>query len=348
MNIKDNQPVHDGKEISLLPLFLLFLRYRWFIILTTVIFVLISLILTMISYKENYNVSTSILLQPPRKVSTSEQYMDYYNTKDLLKNTYEVVLNSNDLLKNVVLSEYDLNEDGKNTKTNLMGFFKTDNTGTAIKKLKALLLADYKKLTSVVTLTITSANPEIAAQILNNVVGQINYYYNYQFNSNAKRNLEFVDSGIVVSKKDLDDAKRKLGSFITENKQLKVALANQNQYPEYYQCVQELQKLQTDVDLKNKTYTTLLNKSEALKLEITENAPSVTVLEKATVPTEPIPPKYIRNSAIAGFLGLFFSCIYCIMTNFVSLFNLHGTKIEQALSDLRNDFRIKKRSATSK
>jgi capsular polysaccharide biosynthesis protein len=184
-----------------------------------------------------------------------------------------------------------------------------------------------------------STYPELAAQILNTTVNQINYFYNYQFNSNSMRNLEFVEKNIVLAKKELDEAKSNLSIFIERNKQLKVALKNKDQYPEYYQCIEAMEKLQETAELKRKSYSALLAKSESLKLEISENAPSVTVIEAASPPLDPIPCHYGRNIGIGAIIGLLLAVAYVVLTHFMVLFQLEGTPIANIPAEFKNDFR---------
>ena len=350
MNTKDNIHLQTEKEISLMPFGVVLFKCRWLIILLTVIGVIAGAALSRHQYKKNYLVSTTILLQPPRKVTDSRDYLGTIQTKDLLNNTYNVVLNSNDFIKSIALADYDIMENGKKIKINLLRYFKTEDISQAIDTVKGLIKISYDKRTCVLVLEYTSTYPDVAAQILNNTVNQINYFYNYQFNSNSIRNLEFVEKSIASAKKELDDAKSNLAVFIERNKQLKVVLKNKDQYPEYYQCIEAMEKLQENVDLKRKSFTTLLVKSESLKLEISENAPYVTVIESATAPLRPIPCNYNRNAVIGGFIGFFFAAACIILNNFVVLFNLHGTPVANIPAELKNDcmkilkaFRYKKR-----
>jgi uncharacterized protein involved in exopolysaccharide biosynthesis len=304
-----------------------------------VIGVIAGATLTKLSYKENYLVTTTILLQPPRKVADSKDYLGSIQTKDLLNNTFSTVLNSNDFFKSIVLADYDISENDKKIKANLLKYFKTEDVGRIIATVKELVKINYDRKTSVLRLEYTSAYPDVAAQILNNIITQINYFYNYQFNSNSMRNLEFVEKSIASAKKELDEAKYNLAVFIERNKQLKVALKNKDQYPEYYQCIEAMEKLQENVNMKRKSYTGLLVKSESLKLEISENAPYVTIIEVAAAPLKPIPCKYAGNVATGGAFGFILAAAYIIFSNFISLFNLHGTPLANIPSELKRDFK---------
>jgi uncharacterized protein involved in exopolysaccharide biosynthesis len=337
----DHDSVHldPGQANPLLPFYFLMFRYRWLVILLMLIGIGIGAAMTKMSYRENYLVKTTILLQPPRKVSDSRDYLGSAQTKELLNNTHSVVLNSNDFIKSIVLADYELTDGGVAKKENLLAYFKTDDVGRAVGILKSQIKIRYDKRTSVLVLEYTSAHPRVAAQILNTTVNQINYFYNYQFNSNSMRNLEFVEKSIVPAKKELDEAKANLSTFIERNKQLKVALKNKDQYPEYYQCIEAMEKLQETAELKRKSYSALLIKSESLKLEISENAPSVTVIEAASPPLYPIPCRYGRSVGIGAIIGLLLAVAYIVLTHFVALFQLDGTPVANIPAEFKKDLR---------
>lgn len=348
MNNKDNIQLQPEKEFSFITFYFKLFEHRWLIILLIVLGVIAGAAFTKFTYKENYIVSTSMLLQPPRKVSDSKDYLGSIQTKDMLNNTYSVVLNSNDFLKSIVLSDYNIPENGNKIKANLLKYFKTDDISIAIDTVKSMVNIRCDKRTGVLVLEYTSTYPDIAAQILNNIVAQINTFYNYRFNSNSMRNLEFVEKSIASGKKELDEAKNNLATFIERNKQLKIALKNRDQYPEYYQCIEAMEKLQENVELKRKSYSVLLTKSESLKLEISENAPYVTLIESAAVPLKPIPGKYARNGILGGLLGLALATVYIILCNFILVFNLYGTPMENIPSELKKDFKRFSNTFTSK
>jgi uncharacterized protein involved in exopolysaccharide biosynthesis len=333
-----NQQLRPEKGAPFMPLLALIFRYRKLVILLVLIGAVGGGVFTKMRYKEFYLVKTTILLQPPRKVSDSKDYLGSAQTKDLLNNTYSAVLKSNDFIKSIVLADYDIGESGENKKQNLLAFFKTDNTGGVINELKGLIKINYDRKTNLLILEYTSTYPNIATQILNNTVSQLNSFYNSQFNSNSRRNLEFVEKNITSAKTELDEAKHNLAIFIERNKQLKVALKNKDQYPEYYQCIEAMEKLEEIANLKRKNYMSLVTKRESLKLEISENAPSVTVIEAASPPLQPIPGKYSRNIAIGALIGFLCAIAYIVLSNFTSVFNLDGTPIANIPTDLKNDF----------
>jgi len=334
---KNFQPCPE-KGVPFVPLLVLMFQYRWLVILLILIGATGGGVFTEMHYNEYYLVKTTILLQSPRKVSDSKDYLGSAQTKDLLNSTYSAVLKSNDFMKGVVLADYDIGDGGENKKKNLLAFFKTDDIGSVINVLKGQIKINYDRRTNLLVLEYTSTYPNIATQILNNTVSQINFFYNYQFNSNSMRNLEFVEKNITSAKKELEEAKHNLAIFIERNKQLKVALKNKDQYPEYYQCIEAMEKLEEIANLKRKSYANLVTKRESLKLEISENAPSVTVIEAASPPLQPIPRKYAKNIALGALMGFLCAVAYIILRNFTFVFNLNDTPIANIPIELKNDF----------
>jgi tyrosine-protein kinase len=65
-----------------------------------------------------------------------------------------------------------------------------------------------------------------------------------------------------------------------------------------------LSQLQTTLGLYQQIYINLLNNLETVKLARLQNTPNVVQIEPATVPIEPIRPRPLLNTLVAGFVGL--------------------------------------------
>lgn len=65
-----------------------------------------------------------------------------------------------------------------------------------------------------------------------------------------------------------------------------------------------LDQLQTTLDLYQGIYVNLLNNLESLRLARLQNTPNVVPIEEASVPVEPIRPRPLINTALAGIVGL--------------------------------------------
>lgn len=330
---------YTGDEVSLLPLLMALFRHRWLVILFIIVATLIGGVLSKVLYKKMYTVESYVLLQSPRKVSELEQFRNDSIIRDTVRNTYEVVLKTNQLLERVVLSQYEYTADGQKKKTNLLTYYNTNNISTAIQKVKNTLALNYNKNTYVLTFSYTEGNAEITAGVTNGIVREFDRYYNTQFNATSQRNLEFVTKSLDNARKELDDARNALSVFINTNKQLKDISKQKNQYTAYYSSELAMQKLEENVEAKNKVYSELKKNYEHLRLQVAENAPTITVLEKALPPEKPIPCKYVKSSFIGGFAGLLIAFFYVFVKNIASFLNLKTDPFKMVLSELKKDIK---------
>lgn len=68
-----------------------------------------------------------------------------------------------------------------------------------------------------------------------------------------------------------------------------------------------LSQLQTTLGLYQQIYINLLNNLETIKLARLQNTPNVVQIEPAAVPVEPVRPRPLMNTILAGILGLMFA-----------------------------------------
>lgn len=67
----------------------------------------------------------------------------------------------------------------------------------------------------------------------------------------------------------------------------------------------ELDRLTRDRDVAKNTYLTLANKVEEARIAAQDESGEVQLASRASVPTSPVAPRKLMNTAMAGFLGLF-------------------------------------------
>jgi len=332
---KNNQIHHSNDELSMLPFFPILFRYRWLAIKLMLAGAIIAGVYATLMYKKSYKVNSSIFLKSSRYVTD----VNRVDPSDILKSTYEIVLKTNQLLEKVVLYKYDYTVDGKKESINLLKYYNTDNISTVIKSITNNLTLAFDKKNLILTLSYIDADPEMAAQIIDTIVGELDCYYNTKLTKETQRTLEFVIKNLGNAKKELNDARNKLDVFITTNKQLKNISKQKGQYSTCYSSATALQELEEEVDSKTKTYNDLKISYEKLRLQVTENAPTIIVLEKAIPPQDPIPCRYIKASVAGTFFGLFIATAYIFLMNLKTLFRLKTSPLETISAELKKDLK---------
>lgn len=347
---KTGTDIQNTGELSLLPLFKILIIKRWRIIGCLLLGIIIGLLLTYLRYTPKYEAEGSVLLQTPEKVKQDAAPSSIFskNTQsDIVQSSYSTVIDSRNFTEKLVLSQYAYSLGGKSFKSNLVDFYHVNDLDGLINSVNKQLKANYDKKSFVLKFSFISKSPEISAQIVNNAIEQLNDFYQNEFNSTSKRNLEFVKSQIEDAKKSLDDARGKLTRFIKTNKEIKDTKleTNQDRYA-YQEAKTKLKELQDDVTIKENFYNSLLTRSQSLGIDASQTAPSIIVLQKAFPPAKPMPPKYVRNGAIIGFLFLVFSIFIIIIRNLGEITGPNENLFTLIIDELKKDvakLRIKKK-----
>ena len=190
---------------------------------------------------------------------------------------------------------------------------------TVVKIIRDNLNLTLNKNSLLLMLSYVDKDPEMAAQIVNNIVREFDNYYNTLFFTVTQKNLEFVTKGIENAKKELDEARSNLGTFVATNKQLKTEQNQKKKYSVLYSSKQALQQLEEKVDAKTKTYNNMMINYEKLKFQVSENASTITILEKAIPPQDPVPRKGLKAFLIGAFFGAFAALVYVFLINLTPL-----------------------------
>ena len=340
----NNTPQFSGiqkeSEISLLPILKILIDKRWFIIILTFAGFCFGALLRTLLYSKSYCASSFILLQSSQKVTNQDYSKVYFDS--IVQNTCSIIVTSSLTVKNIILQEYTYEKNGQKVKTNLLGFYneKDINRLADDKVLKNLKLS-FDKKTQVLTISYIASNPDVASQIVNNVIKQINIFYNTQLTSDSTRNLKFVNEQLKIAKENLDTARLKLALFIKRNKEIVavVSSSDNNATNTYSLAKLELQKLQEDAKVKEDLYNSLIKKSQDLGIQSEQNTPSVIVLQPAFPPQNPLPRQTLKYGTVGAFLMLLVAIGIVILRNLSEMMDKKENIIKLISDELSSDFK---------
>lgn len=123
-----------------------------------------------------------------------------------------------------------------------------------------------------------------------------------------------VVGGTSLSNKTVGEQARLLGDLITtlEGRLAEIEAKTETLAAEILplqealqQAVTEKEQLTRERDVARSTYLTLANKVEEARIAAQDETGEVRLASQASVPTNPVGPRKLMNTAIAGFLGLF-------------------------------------------
>ncbi len=330
-NVSQNSDLEKGSEVSLLPLIKIFLKNRWLIITLTFVGLCLGLLKSALFYSKVYSASSSILLQSSQKV-TSQDYSKVY-LDSIVQSTCSIISTSSTTVRNIILQQYTYDKNGQKVKINLLEFYNSSNINTLIERVSRGITLTYDKQTRVLTISYRASNPEIASQIVNNVIEQINIFYNTQMTSDSARNFKFIEEQLKIAKENLDTIRLKLALFIKRNKEITTA----SEANTYSLAKLELQKLQEDTKAKEYLYDSLVKKSQDLGLQSEQKTPSVIVLQQAFPSQKPIPRKMLQGAILGSFLMLLVAIGIVVLKNLSEITKENIVKLVSY--EFSNDFK---------
>ncbi len=341
MDLKSTNHLSDGEnhfdsEISLLPFFKVIIKKRWFIIGMLFLGIALGYFITYLLYTPRYFAEGAVLLQSPERIKQDTRSGGTGSSpSNVVQYSYDTVLNSRGFIIDIINKRYTY--DNNKITSDLKGFYKNNEIEGTIKTVSSNLKISYDKRTFVLKLSYTSPFPDLSAEVVNNVINQLNEFYKNEFYGTTKRNYEFVKGQLSEAKKTLDDSRTNLTKFIKSNKQLQGNADDNNREYAYQGAKAELKSLQDDVLLKEDFYKALMEKSQALGIDSLQSSPLLIILQKAIAPAKPLPPKYIRNAAILGFLFLVFGIVIIIIRNIGEITGQDENIVTLILEELKKD-----------
>ena len=170
--------------------------------------------------------------------------------------------------------------------------------------------------TSILTLSINASEPELAAEINQALIDELDAHqrqYNKSKTSDAK---QFIETQIMNTEKELMAAEENLKVFMDRNRRIENSPALQLQQ----------QRLGREVTVLIGVFTTLKQQLETTKIEEVKESDYVVVLDSPEIPLRRSKPKKKIIVILAGLLGLGLGILVAIVKE---RFN-NGNKEEKA------------------
>lgn len=330
---------NGSQEISLVPFIKILVKKRYFIIILVLIGFFFGFAQRLIYYKKSYKAESIILLRSPQKVDRGDAYRKIYFDQ-VVQNTALKVITSASVIQDIVMHEYLYQKDGKSIKSDLLAFYNNKDLNSVVENVSSTINSEYEKQKQLLTISYISSNPDVSAQIVKNIIFQINKFYDKQMNSDELRNLEYVSSQKTKAKEELDAARQKVAFFIKQNVELSTVSSdgskpddNLHQYAKL-----ELKQLQEDAKAKEDLYNSLLTKSQDISMLSNQSAPSVIVVQEAFPPAKPLPRGAIKYGMIYAFLMLILAVVIVILRNISDIIKTDENIFIFISKELKKDF----------
>jgi uncharacterized protein involved in exopolysaccharide biosynthesis len=237
---------------------------------------------------------------------------------------YPEILSSRLVAQEVLGRSYTYKNGDKWETQNLYRYFGIDNTDKAIRALGKLVNFSTDRKTGVLTINVTTTNPQLSAQIANYYLECLDNFNQNQRKTSAGQNRRFIEKRLLEAKAQLSEAEENLKDLRRRN---------MNYYnttdPELAMLNNQLQR---EVEVKSQVYLTLCQQYELASIQEKKEIPVIQILDSAQPPTIKSGPSRTKTMIIGLLLGAVGALAFLIIEE-------RHPKLKQ---HLRMDFRIRR------
>ena len=305
----DNMQLNQENEISIFDILSIVLKYKTLIISLFLVGLLLGASYAIALYTKTYKSTGVILLGNPMSYSAKTADL----SGNLIANTHQAVIYSNDTLNSILKTEVSYRKGGTEKKSSLLEYFACDDMTAGIRKLKKSLNLEFSKNTFVLKISATARDPDISAFIVNAFITKLNAFYTSQLSANSQTDINKIDADMGKAKIQLDDAKQNLLKFRQTNK-----LISEGNPPPKLKYLED--KLLMQVSEKDQLYRGLFDRHNSLKLKGDYDLTLLTVLEKPQPADRPVKRGGAKKATIGGFLGLLIAGGYIFLVQFLKAY----------------------------
>jgi len=178
----------------------------------------------------------------------------------------------------------------------------TERQELAIAALRLIVKVNSVKMKStaappILTLTMTAADPQLAAQSANALVGELIRYNREVRGSKARDNRAFIERQLADATKALRDAEKALSEFNRLNRKIATPDLKADQ-----------ERLARAVTVQAEVFITLTKQLEIARIQEQEDRVSIEVLEPAVAPLQRSAPRRTQTVLIAAIMAVFVAC----------------------------------------
>ncbi|MGM0531658.1 MAG: Wzz/FepE/Etk N-terminal domain-containing protein [Bacteroidota bacterium] len=313
--MEENKPqVQQNKdEIDLLEVFLKIWKYKWFIIIFTVIVAIGSIIYSLVQ-EPQYEAEVSLYQKSSQEGRSSriQNLASQFGMGGALPSggaqfSIEDLINSRRLNKKIIYKNWDTKtyQDSVNLIEywEIEGETKQEKFEKALKKIKNLISFNRDEETQLVTITVLMPEAQLAADIGNYLTTLIEEYIQTEQKTSATLNLQYIEERLETVEKELRQAEEELKRFRKRNRVIESS-------PELQL---EQGRLQRKVTLKQEVYTTLQTESEMAEIDMIKETPVINLLDEAVAPEQRAKPKRKLIVIVGTFAGFFLSLLIVVL-----------------------------------
>lgn len=180
----------------------------------------------------------------------------------------------------------------------LQEYLEAENDDEALRALKSIRAVDVDKETGMIAITVSTPDPELSAQVANRCVEVLEKVNGEIRRASAAQNSEFLQERLAEMQAELRAAEDRLTHFRQQNMRMSAPELEADRL-----------RLEREAAMKSQIFVSLSSQAELARLEEAKNLPIVRVLERAAVPTLPVPVSRLALLVGACFAALVLSVV---------------------------------------
>jgi len=159
--------------------------------------------------------------------------------------------------------------------------------------LSKVVSVSVEDRTNVVSVSATTRYPALSADVANHMLDVLSDFNLRTRQSRARQRREFVEERVGTLRNDLREAEDELQAFLERNRS----------YQQSPELTFEYERLQRQVAMKQEVFTSLQRSYEEARLQEVNDAPVITVIDRAVPPVKKSSPNRRLNVVLAFVLG---------------------------------------------
>jgi uncharacterized protein involved in exopolysaccharide biosynthesis len=241
-----------------------------------------------------------------------------------LAKLYPTIIKSESVLKNVIYTKYKTKEYPDSV--NLIQFWEIKEKNSerdyevALLALREVMEISIENKINVLTISIETEEPQLSADILNNIIRALENNIRTKRNTNASEQRKWIEARLVEVKDDLSQSENILKNFREKNRSI-------NSSP---QLLLDQERLIRETQINSAMYVELKKQYELVKIEEIRTTPIINVMDYARAAAKKERPKKATIILVSLMLAFAGSCGYRIVEQ------LYGKSIINWYNRLKN------------
>jgi uncharacterized protein involved in exopolysaccharide biosynthesis len=283
-----DQEFSEPEPVSMLEFATFLLRRRWLIVgCAAALFVAVVLVLSF--GRTQYTSSAAFVPESSQQTSALAAVAAQFGAPNIGSDPsqspafYSDLLRSREVLSNIVQGDYRFRSDTGVVSGKLIDLLDVTAPTSGLRMIKAIaklnrsMRVELKPRTGVISLQVRMPNPELAQQVVQHFLDELNRFNLEQRQSRAGAERKFTDGRLAQLQSERRAAEDQLQAFLQRNRD----------YRNSPELVFQYDRMAREVEFRKNVYTTVAQSNEKARIDEARDTPVITVVERPSLPARP-------------------------------------------------------------